>query len=252
MFAVSLFMGVGALSLSGIPPFSGFYSKDAIIATTLLNPQTSGLIATLTLIAGILSIAYIGRLWFLTFAGENRDAELYKKIEKPSFFWITLPLAIMAVMTFVMGFYQDSIMELVSGKIYEEPHIKGLVLSILSAIIFVGFVLYLYYVKRLDIVKKVAAQPFMQAIHQVLFNGYYVEFFIYYFSREVVVGGIAKMIQWIDIYVVDATINATVGVSQEVAKLLKKSESDLAGDNSGVMIVGLLLLLIVLYIGGAG
>ncbi len=251
MIGVSIFMGLGALSLSGIPPFSGFYSKDAIIATTLLNPQTSGLIATLTIIAGVLSIAYIGRLWFLTFAGENRDAALYEKVKKPSFFWITLPLAIMAVATFVMGFYQDGITELVSGEVYEEPHVAGLLVGLLSTIAFVGFIVYLYYVKHLDIVKKVASQPFMKAIHTVLFNGYFVEFFIHYFSREVIVGGVAKMVQWIDIHVVDAAVNGVQGLSSKIAKLFKKSESHLAGDNSGAMVVGLLVLLLVLYIGGA-
>ena len=104
MLIVSIAMASGALSLSGIPPFSGFYSKDAVIIATLTNPTTSGLIATLTLIAGVLSIAYIGRLWILTFSGESRDKELFVKTKKPSFFWITLPLGIMAVATFVLAF----------------------------------------------------------------------------------------------------------------------------------------------------
>jgi len=251
MIGVAIFMGLGALSLSGIPPFSGFYSKDAIIATTLLNPQTNGLISTLTIIAGVLSVAYISRVWFLTFAGESRDKELFEKVKTPSFFWITLPLAIMAITTLTLGFFQDDIAKLVSGKVYEEPHVEYLLVSLLSAIVFVAFIIYMYYVKRLDITKKVASQPLMKAIHKVLFNGYYVEFFIHYFSREVVVGAGAKTINWIDTNLVDASVNGVKTLTQKIYRLFGKTHSGYAGDNSGAMIIGLLILLVILISGGA-
>jgi len=251
MIGVAIFMGLGALSLSGIPPFSGFYSKDAIIATTLLNSQTSGIISTLTIIAGILSVAYISRVWFLTFAGESRDKELFKKVTTPSFFWITLPLAIMALITLALGFFQENITELVSGKVYEEPHVEYLLVSLLSTIVFLAFIIYIYYVKRLDITQKVASQPLMKAIHKVLFNGYYVEFFIHYFSREVIVGAVAKTINWIDTNLVDASVNSIKSLTQKVYRLFGKTHSGYAGDNSGAMIIGLLILLLILISGGA-
>ncbi len=156
---VSIAMAFGALSLSGLPPFSGFYSKDTIIATTLLNPQTKGLISTLTLIAGVLSVAYISRLWLLTFSGKNRDAALFAKVKKPSFFWIILPLLIMAVATFLMGFTQEGIAKLVSGSDFQKPHVEGLVFGLLSAITLIFIIIYYYYVKRLDITKKLQHKP---------------------------------------------------------------------------------------------
>jgi len=250
MLFVSIAMAFGALSLSGIPPFSGFYSKDAIIATTLLNPQTSGLISTLTLIAGVLSVAYISRLWFLTFAGENRDAELFAKVKKPSFFWITLPLLVMAVATFAMGFMQDSIAEMVSGKSFEEPHVEGLLVGLLSAIALLAFIVYYYYVKRLDITKKIAQQPLMKAIHKVLFNGYFVEFFIHYFAKNIIVGSVAKTFNWIDINIVDATINGSKNFVKIIKGYLMKTHTGQTSDNSGVMLFGLLLMLVIVLVGG--
>jgi len=250
MLGVALAMGFGALSLSGIPPFSGFYSKDAIIATTLTNPQTSGLIATLTLIAGVLSVAYIGRLWFLTFAGVPRDKELYERVKKPSFFWIVLPLAIMAITTLIMGIFYGNITDFITNGDISEAHIPNLSIYLLSAIVIIGLIVYYYYVKRLDITKKVAAQPLMQAIHKVLFNGYFVEFFIHYFAKNFIIDTFAKMINWLDTKIIDAFVNNIAKISKKISQLFTKTHSGYAGDNSGMMVVGILILLVILYIGG--
>ena len=250
MLLVSIAMAFGALSLSGIPPFSGFYSKDAIIASTLLNPETSGLISTLTLIAGVLSIAYISRLWFLTFSGENRDETLFKKVKTPSFFWITLPLIIMAVVTFMMGFSQEGIAELVSGSVPKEAHIDGLLVGLLSAIALLAVIVYYYYVKRLDLTKKIASQPLMKAIHTLLFNGYFVEFFIHYFAKNVLVGSFAKTMNWIDINIVDATVNATKSIALNIKRIFMKSHTAYTSDNSGAMLLGVVVLLLALVLGG--
>ncbi len=247
---VSFAMGMGALSLSGIVPFSGFYSKDAIIAAALSNPETSTLISGLTIIAALLSVAYIGRVWFLSFAGESRDSVLYAKVTRPSFFWIVLPLMIMALVTFVLGFFQEQLALLVGAETPFEEHIKGLAISILSGVAFLALIVYYYYVKRLDITKKVAAQPLMQAIHKVLFNGYFIEFFIFYFSKNFILNAFAKSINWIDRHIVDAGVNAVETVSTKIYKLFGKTHSGYSGDNMGVMMVGLLILVVSLFVGG--
>jgi len=250
MLLVSIAMALGALSLSGIPPFSGFHSKDAVIASTLLNPQTSGLISTLTIIAGVLSIAYIARLWLLTFSGENRDKELYEKVKKPSFFWITLPLIIMAIATFSMGFFQEGIAEEVSGKIFHPLHVENLVFYLLSAIAILALLVYYYYIKRLDITKKIASQPLMKSIHALLLNGYFVEFFIHYFSKNIVVGSFAKTINWIDINIIDKTVNHTKVYAQNINRIFMKTHTSCTTDNSGAMLFGLLILLVAFLVGG--
>jgi NADH-quinone oxidoreductase subunit L len=249
MFLVSLAMAFGALSLSGIPPFSGFHSKDAIIAATMLNGDTYGLISTLTLIAGVLSIAYISRLWLLTFAGTPRDTQLFQKVQKPSFFWIALPLLIMAAITLGMGFFQENIVELVGGDTSQELHVDGLVWGLLAVMLLLATVVYFYYIKHLDITKKIASQPLMKAIHKLLFNGYYVEFFIHYFSREIVVNSFAKTINWIDTNIVDAFVNGVVSVSARVNKLSAKTHTAYVTDNSGAMIFGVVFVLVLFLLG---
>ncbi len=251
LMLTALFMGMGVLSLSGIPPFSGFYSKDAVIASAMLNPESSGIITLLVTIAGLLSMAYIGRLWILTFAGEPRDKALFEKVKAPSKFWIALPLGIMAVATLVMGFFQENIAEMVSGKPFEEPHIAGLFLGLMSGIALLVLIVYYYYLKRLDLTKKIASQPLIKAIHGVLFNGYYIEYLIHWATHNVVIDGIARTINWIDHHLIDAAVNGVVTVSQKVTKLFGHTHSGRAGDSSGAMAVGILLLLVVMIAGGA-
>jgi len=251
LMLTALFMGMGVLSLSGIPPFSGFYSKDAVIASAILNPQSSGIISILVTIAGLLSMAYIGRLWLLTFAGDPRDKALFEKVKAPSKFWIALPLGIMAVLTLVMGFFQENIAEMVSGKAFEEPHVAGLFVGLMSGIALLALIVYYFYVKRLDITEKIASQPLIKSIHQVLFNGYYIETIIFWLTNNVIIGGIAKTINWIDHHLIDAAVNGFVALSNRIRDLFGYTHSGRAGDNSGAMAVGLMLLLVAMIAGGA-
>ena len=248
---VALFMGMGVLSLSGIPPFSGFYSKDAVIASAMINPESRGMVSALVTIAGLLSMAYIGRLWLLTFAGEPRDKALYEKVTKPSRFWIVLPLGIMAAATLIMGFFQGSIAEMVSGKPFEEPHVAGLFIGLMSGILLLALIVYYYYVKRPDLTEKIAAQPLMKTLHGILFNGYYIEKMIFWFTHNVIIESFAKTINWIDHHIVDAAVNGFVGLSERIYRLFGHTHSGKVGGNSGAMVLGLLLLLAAMITGGA-
>lgn len=82
--AYTMLVGVIAISGLAIPVanigFSGFYSKDAIVASALayseLNPVHILLFITPLVTAGITAF-YMFRLWFLTFYGEPRDQHVY-------------------------------------------------------------------------------------------------------------------------------------------------------------------------------
>jgi proton-translocating NADH-quinone oxidoreductase chain L len=68
-------MLVGTLAISGVPVFSGFYSKDAILAAALARVMHSPqhiLLFLFPAIGAVLTAFYMFRMWFLTFAGEPR------------------------------------------------------------------------------------------------------------------------------------------------------------------------------------
>ena len=253
----AIFMGLGALSLSGIPPFSGFYSKDMVISASLLNPATYGLISTLTIIAGVLSVAYIGRLWFLSFAGVNRDEKLYQNIKPLSFFWINLPLLIMAIVTLLMGIFHQNILEYLqnSSEVMASAsptlaEVPNLALYLLPIIIFIGYLTYFYYAKRFELTQKIGSQPLMRAIHKVLFNGYFVEYLIFYLSKNIIVNGIAKSINYVDRHIIDKSVLDTVQLSQKIRQTLSKTHTSITGDNSAMMIMGLSILIVIFFVGG--
>jgi proton-translocating NADH-quinone oxidoreductase chain L len=68
-------MLVGTLAISGVPFFSGFYSKDAILAASLARvgeDPAHFLLFLLPAVGAVLTAFYMFRMWFLTFAGEPR------------------------------------------------------------------------------------------------------------------------------------------------------------------------------------
>jgi NADH-quinone oxidoreductase subunit L len=96
-FAVFL---IAAASLSGIPPFSGFWSKDAVLATAWSAGQW-GLFAVGAVTAGITAF-YTFRMFGLIFYGKGSDhAEEHPPHEVGPLGWV--PYAILGVMTVVIG-----------------------------------------------------------------------------------------------------------------------------------------------------
>jgi NADH-quinone oxidoreductase subunit L len=84
---------VGWLAIAGIPPLSGFFSKDAILAVTWEGGQAAAWL--LALAAAGLTAFYMSRQFFLTFLGPSRLAEDVHPHEAPAF--MTLPLRVLAV-----------------------------------------------------------------------------------------------------------------------------------------------------------
>ena len=157
----------------------------------------------------------------------------------------------MAMATLVMGFFQESIAEAVSGMGLTIPHVPGLLPFMFITIAIFAWLVWFYYVKRLDLTKKIAAQPLMQVIHRVLFNGYFIEYLILWFSRNFIVQSLARSVNWSDRNVVDGAVNGTVPFSRKVSALLGRTATRVSGENAGAMALGLLLLLAALMAGGA-
>ena len=246
---VAFFMGLGVLSLSGIPPFSGFYSKDAVLSAAVLNPQTYGVISTLSIIAALLSIAYAGRLWSLIFTCKPRDPELFKSVKTPSNFWIALPLGIMALITLALGFFQESLASFITNKPYEFLHVSGLLPFILSTLFVLALLIYYFYNKRADLREKIAAQPLMKTIHQLLKNGYYIEIMITWFAQSIIIQGVAKGINWTDKHIVDAAVNSMMQITHQGFTLFTKTHSAKVSNQAGAMLLGAVLLLAIIFIG---
>ena len=90
-------MLVGCLAISGVPPFSGFWSKDEILVAAAEAHQP--LVLAALLIASSLTAFYMFRLFFLTFLGQNRGH--HHAHESPMV--MTIPLILLAFGAAVSG-----------------------------------------------------------------------------------------------------------------------------------------------------
>src|SRR5207253_7805766 len=93
----------GTLALAGVWPFSGFFSKDSILALALEQPgllQKYGFFA-LGVTVTVLTSFYMFRLLFIVFYGRGRsDLSEHAQDSSPVMLW---PLRLLAVLSFVGG-----------------------------------------------------------------------------------------------------------------------------------------------------
>ncbi len=119
-----LAFGLGGLAIAGIPPFSGFFSKDEIIWSAFFSARGNALLGLLALLTGGLTAFYVFRAFFLAFHGtarynlhavegsapghgheparEHDDQPGDHAIHAPSF-EMKLPLAVLGVLVVVGG-----------------------------------------------------------------------------------------------------------------------------------------------------
>jgi len=98
MKITALTMLAGCFAIAGIPLFSGWYSKDAVLANAFgfasVNPHHF-LLFLVPLVTAGLTTFYMFRMWFLTFAGKPRDEHVYDHAHETS--WrLTVPLVVLA------------------------------------------------------------------------------------------------------------------------------------------------------------
>ncbi|QCT94162.1 NADH-quinone oxidoreductase subunit L [Caminibacter mediatlanticus TB-2] len=243
---VALFMAMGSLSLAGVPPFSGFFSKEMVVAAAW--EWGNGFTKTFVTIAALLSIAYITRLWILIFLGEPRNEELKGSVHKPSNLWIRLPLGILAFVTLFISIWQSDIVHYIVGKEVVEPHVAGLSAFMLTGMLIIFAIVVGLYLKGLKLLYKLVSHHFVQTIHHILFNGYYVEAMITWISKNIIVNSLAKALRWFDTYVIDYIVNKTVDATRLVYVGFRAGHSGKIGTYMGQFVLGVAIIVIAILI----
>jgi NADH-quinone oxidoreductase subunit L len=92
-------IAIAGLAIPGVIAFSGYHSKDAIVATAMtfadLN-RTHFLLFYVPLLGAGITAFYMFRLWFYTFAGEPRDQHVYEHAHESP--WVmTIPLIVLSI-----------------------------------------------------------------------------------------------------------------------------------------------------------
>ena len=189
--AVTMLMGV--LAISGIPLFSGWYSKDAVLASALgfvnTHPRHLLLFLLPLLTAGITAF-YMFRMWFMTFTGAPRDHHVHEHArESPPL--MTLPLILLAIASVCVAWgYNPSDAEasLLEQHIHHAQHVSVAVelqaeqtaagvlhalagnMALGLVLVSIAFASIVYYSKILDPADAVAQFP---GVHRFLEKKWY-------------------------------------------------------------------------------
>jgi NADH-quinone oxidoreductase subunit L len=138
-------MAVATAAIAGVPPFSGFFSKDEMIWAAFAGPRPAPVLGVLALVVSFLTAYYTGRLLFMTFFGTSRSE--HHPHESPAA--MTLPLLVLATLAFAGGWLPiPSILAPVVGEA-EASEAPFWMLALASAVAFggLGLAWWLYVVR---------------------------------------------------------------------------------------------------------
>jgi NADH-quinone oxidoreductase subunit L len=95
----------GWAAILGLPPFSGFFSKDEIIYQSLVSPHGNKIVFVIAVASAFLTAFYMTRLYVLVFFGKSRLSSDAAKHLHESPLNMTLPLVVLAVLSLVGGWF---------------------------------------------------------------------------------------------------------------------------------------------------
>ena len=99
-------MLIATLAISGIPPFSGFFSKDEILAAAFARSETTPiylLFYAMGVVAALLTAFYMARLMTMTFLGDNRTGVRERGHLHDAPWVMTGPLVVLGILSAVGG-----------------------------------------------------------------------------------------------------------------------------------------------------
>lgn len=225
---------IACLAIAGIPPFSGFFSKDEILSATFEFSPYLG--ATMSLIAGLTAF-YMFRLYYGIFWGKEHKQH-HTPHESP--FAMTLPLAFLALVTVVAGFIPFGKFVTNDGAPY-EIHLNWSVAG-LSVVVAVVAILIATLMYRKESVLPVKLAKTFSGLHKAAGRRFYIDEVYLFITKKVIFKNVSDPIAWFDRHVIDATMNGFADVTQWVSVKIKGFQSGRIQQYAYVILLGTLLI----------
>ena len=276
----------GCLALAGIPPFSGFWSKDAVLGITLDVGRDNAIFYALYALAFatvFLTAFYTFRLWFMTFSGRFRGHDEEHVHESPRV--MIAPLAVLAAFALASGFFpfvfgswsnlifygSPSAASPLAGFL-RFPEVAFAGLSILAAAGGVGLAYAVYYRQTIP-AERFTRTPARAWLHRLLSNRYGIDraydnlaasgaaglaAATDWFDRKVIdgaVNGIARATvaaagasDWFDRKVVDGVVNAFSLSTVRSSFSLRQRQTGRVQSYAWVVVLGLSVVILVIFL----
>jgi len=232
-----------AVAISGIPPFAGFFSKDAILLAAYHRAPWMYWIGTIT--AGMTAF-YVFRAMFLTFFGEYRGHE-HPHESPPA---MTIPLAVLALLSLLGGFIKIPVWLENFFPAAEAPEKFSLVAISVAAGVIGILVAYAMYVAKPALADSVASR--VGVFYRLVYNKYFVdEIYDTVVVKPLV--NISRAVLWrgVDAGLIDGAVNGIGSQSQGIGGVLRLLQSGNIRSYATWVVFGSVILVVALsLIGG--
>ena len=251
---------IGTLAISGVPPFSGFFSKDEILAHTF---EHNKLYWILGILVSMMTAFYMFRLYFLTFYGDFRGTQHQQEHLHESPKSMTIPLMILAVLAALGGLLGIPTAQLHKLHAYLAPvydgtggvfKIKGPhehfpmseVWLMLAAVIGAGIAIAIAW----NIFKKRGTVPSLNDAEmgkpqRVVYNKYYVDEIYDAIIRKPLDKISDVTYRFFEIKVVDAFVNGVGNMTRRAGEGIKYMQAGTLGFYVFAMTIAVILIFII-------
>jgi NADH-quinone oxidoreductase subunit L len=251
-------MLMGTIAISGLPPFSGFFSKDEILAHTY---EHSPLLWMFGMIASMLTAFYMFRLLFLTFFGKFRGTheQEHHLHESPSS--MTFPLIVLAILSVVGGLlglpefwhmpnWMSNNLETIivrknpSTLNHEtEWMLMGIAVLAAAATIYLAYIIYRQ--KKTIPLKEGDKMPGLQT---VIYNKYYVdEFYDAVIRKPLDVLSVAFH-KFFDIQIIDGLVNGVGSTVKTLGSGIRLLQQGNIGFYIISMVIGIVFIILLTFL----
>ena len=230
---------IACLAIAGIPPFSGFFSKDEILVAAMNHHPIYFWIEWA--VAGLTAF-YMFRLYFGIFWANDKKYE--HAHESP--FSMTLPLILLAIATIFVGFIPFN--ELVTsdgGLLHIHMHWDIALASI--AIGLVGIIIaFIFYKKENDWSNKL--EKSFGRFYTYALNKFYFDELYIFVTKKIIFKRIATPMAWLDRNVINASVDGIATATNYCSDKIKGMQSGQVQDYLTAMLVSIIVLVfIVIY-----
>jgi NADH-quinone oxidoreductase subunit L len=215
---------VGTLAIAGIPPLSGFYSKDEILLGALNAGQP--VLFAIGLVTALLTAFYMSRLVFLTFFGAFRGGHEVEHHVHESPSTMLAPLVLLAAGSAVAGwFHVPFLVEPVFRMPMEPQHHVAWLPYLATGTAVLGIALaYLLYIRSPALSGRIAESS--GAFRRVLEGKYYWDDLYNAFVRGPVVKGSEGLLwRWFDAGLIDGAVNGSASLAADFAERVRLVQS---------------------------
>ncbi len=230
---------IACLAIAGIPPFSGFFSKDEIMVAAL--HANKAVFVCQFIVAGLTAF-YMFRLYYNIFWGKKTE---YHHPPHEADGKMTFPLLFLAVLTIGIGLlscFNVHFADFISsdGAAFEQ-HIQWSVAipSILVALVGIGTATLMYRKANTSSDKVVAS---IKSFYKWAYNKFYFDELYLFVTKNIIFKHISKPIAWFDRHVVDGFMNFQAYWSYKVSSGIKGLQSGQVQQYAFVFAMGVIVI----------